>query len=91
MERRYSVKSNGKRTARLSLLGLTGVVNDRLVVLVRAMREVHADHVQTGCFLVGGVRGVSTLEHIEVLFGLTSSEHVDGLGRVCLGANGADD
>ena len=30
----YSVKGNGNGTASLGLLGLTGVVNDRLVVLV---------------------------------------------------------
>jgi hypothetical protein len=43
----HGVKSNGKGTALLSLLGLTGVVDDRLVVLIRAVREVHADNVET--------------------------------------------
>lgn len=38
------VKSNGELTARLNLLGFTGVVNDRLVVLVRAVGEVHANN-----------------------------------------------
>jgi hypothetical protein len=44
----YGVKSNSNGTARLGLLGLTGVVNDRLVVLVRAVGEVHANNVETG-------------------------------------------
>lgn len=43
----YGVKSNGKGTALLSLLSLTGVVDDGLVVLIRAVREVHADNVET--------------------------------------------
>jgi hypothetical protein len=44
----YGVKSNGNGTASLGLLGLTSVVNDRLVVLVRAVGEVHANNVETG-------------------------------------------
>ena len=48
----YGVKSNGNGTARLSLLGLTGVVNDRLVVRVRAVGEVHANNVETGFDIV---------------------------------------
>ena len=43
----YGVESNGKGTALLSLLGLTGVVDNGLVVLIRAVREVHADNVET--------------------------------------------
>ena len=48
----YGVKSDGKGTARLGLLGLTSVVNDGLVVLVRSVGEVHADHVKAGFTLV---------------------------------------
>lgn len=47
----HGVKSNGKGTAGLDLLGLTGVVDDGLVVLIRAVREVHADNVETSCEL----------------------------------------
>lgn len=62
------VEGNGKRPAGLFGLGLAGIVNDRLVVLVGAVRKVHADDIQT-----------------------SSTERVDLLGRVGLGANGADD
>lgn len=51
----------------LDLLSGAGVVNDGLVVLVRAVGEVHADDVETGI-----------------------TQTVDGLDRVGLGANGAD-
>ena len=43
----YGVEGNGQRPAGLRLLGLARVVNDRLVVLVRAVGEVHADDVET--------------------------------------------
>lgn len=46
--RTHGVKGNGKGTAGLSTLGLTGVVNDRLVVLIGAVGEVHANNVKTG-------------------------------------------
>lgn len=66
--RALGVESNGDRTAGVSGDGLTGIVNDGLVVLVGAMGEVHANDVETGI-----------------------AETVDGLDRVGLGANGADD
>jgi hypothetical protein len=40
-----SVEGNGERTASLETGGLTGVVNDRLVVL----RTFHANDVETNC------------------------------------------
>jgi hypothetical protein len=43
----HGVKSNGNRTSGLDSLGLPGVVDDRLVVLIRAVREVHANDVET--------------------------------------------
>lgn len=49
-------------------LGGAHIVNDRLVVLVAAVGEVHAGHVQAGI-----------------------TQLVDGLDRVGLGADGADD
>ena len=41
------VKSNGERATGLCPLGLARVVDDRLVVLVRAVGEVHADNIET--------------------------------------------
>ena len=50
---------NGERTAGLGGLGLAGIVNDRLVVLVCAVGEVHAHDIETslaeGIDLLGGV------------------------------------
>lgn len=42
------VKSNGQGSALELLLGLSGVLNDGLVVLVRTVREVHSDNVESG-------------------------------------------
>src|SRR4051794_39929504 len=62
------VAGSGNLAAGLGLLGGARVVNDGLVVLVAAVREVHAHDVEAG-----------------------GAELVDGLGRVGLGADGADD
>lgn len=44
----YGVKSNGDGAARLESLSLAGVVDNRLVVLVGTVGEVHADNVKAG-------------------------------------------
>ena len=62
------IKSNSDVAAVVSLFGLAGVLDDRLVVLVRSVGKVHADDVKTGI-----------------------TEVVNGLDRVGLGANGAND
>ena len=41
------VQSNGQWSTWVQFFGLSGVVNDRLVVFVRTVREVHTDNVQT--------------------------------------------
>lgn len=66
--RALGIKSNGDLAAGLGSLGLAGIVDDRLVVLVRTVGEVHTDNVET-----------------------SSSQLVDGLNRVRVGANCADD
>lgn len=43
------VESNGQGSALELLLGLSGVLNDGLVVLVRAVGEVHSNNVETSC------------------------------------------
>lgn len=42
------VESNGQGSALELLLGLSSVLNHGGVVLVRAVREVHSDNVETG-------------------------------------------
>lgn len=76
----HGVKSNGKGAALLSLLGLTGVVDDGLVVLIRAVREVHADNVETSYGL-----SASHYDSLADRVSHTSAERVDLLGRVGLG------
>lgn len=44
----FGVKGDGHRAALPAAFGLSRVVDDGLMVLVRAMREVHADDVQSG-------------------------------------------
>jgi hypothetical protein len=70
------VKGDGDLTTGLNSLGLTGVVNDGLVVLVGAVGEVHADNVQTRLAeLVDGLNGV----------GLWANGADDGSTAVVLG------
>jgi hypothetical protein len=57
--RALGVEGNGKRPACLVLLGLAGVINNRLVVVVRAVGEVHANDIEPSFAesvdLLGGV------------------------------------
>jgi hypothetical protein len=62
------VQSNGNLASGLNLLCLASIVDDGLMILVRAVGEVHAHNVET-----------------------RFSQPVDGLDRVGLGSNGADD
>lgn len=71
----HGVKSNGKGTALLSLLGLTGVVDNGLVVLIRTVREVHTDNVKTSYCL-----SASHYEFLPDRVSHTSAERVDLLG-----------
>lgn len=41
------VEGNGNLATRASLFGSTSIINDRLVVLVAAVGEVHADNIET--------------------------------------------
>lgn len=43
----FGVQRNGNLTAFLGFLSSAGIVNDRLVVLVGAVRKVHADDIET--------------------------------------------
>jgi hypothetical protein len=71
--RALGVKSNGDWSARLSALCLAGVVDDRLVVCVLSVGEVHADDVKTGI-----------TEHVDLLggVGLRSNGADDGCAAV---------
>lgn len=62
------VEGNGDGSSRVDVNGSAHIVNDRLVVLVAAVGEVHTGHVQAGI-----------------------TKLVEGLDRVGLGADGADD
>ena len=44
----YCIKGNGQRTARYLALGFSGMVDDRLVVFVCPVGEVHAHDVESG-------------------------------------------
>lgn len=83
------VEGDGDLTAGLGLLGGAGIVNDGLVVLVAAVLLVDtmlADGRQTG--RGSGVAHGEVHAH-DVQTGLAQS--VDGLNRVGLGTDGADD
>lgn len=72
------VEGDGDRAAFLGGLGLAGVVNDGLVVLVAAVREVHADDLQT-----------SSAEHVDLLgrVGLgacNAMARVSGIHPICV-------
>lgn len=80
------VERNGKRATSLCPLGLTRVVDDRLVVLVRAVGEVHTDNVQAS---------LAQSVHLLRGVGLGANGTDDGgaavlLGRVVLGVELAE-
>jgi hypothetical protein len=62
------IQGDSNLATSLGFFSGASIVNDRLVIFVGAVGEVHAHNIKTG-----------------------SSELVDGLDRVCLGTNSADD
>lgn len=63
------VEGNGEGSALELLLGLSGVLNHRLVVLVRAVREVHSHNVETGWVSIWNIG------HSSITWSISLSHH----------------